>query len=160
MTFYDSSYLPHELPKGEPVSWRISAYGLVQNKSGQILVVVPTWRESYDLPGGGVDLGEKISEGIIREVYEESGYRVSLDSALPFHIEETNFFHDDERKFYHSINVFYKCKLESKVQDLSAINKVVENEIAKVEWKNLNDLTSDNTFINHFKALQAFREKI
>ncbi len=158
MIFYDLRNSPHQLPEGMTVNWRISAYGLIQNQNQEVLVVVPTWRDSYDLPGGGVDKGEKIHEAIIREVYEETGYRATLDSNLPFHIEETNFYNNDENQYYYSINMFYKCKLISNVQNSSVINTIVEDEISKVEWRKINELTEKNCFFTHYKAIQRFKQ--
>jgi 8-oxo-dGTP pyrophosphatase MutT (NUDIX family) len=125
----------------------------VTNKSNEILVVVPTWRSTYDLPGGGIEPTETIPEGIARECYEESGYRVKVDSATPFYVSETEFYHTDHKKFYHSVNMYYRCSLLSDEQNTAIINTVEEDEIDKVEWKKLADISLDNCHEMHYQAL-------
>jgi 8-oxo-dGTP pyrophosphatase MutT (NUDIX family) len=159
-TFFDSNNLPVELPEGQEVYRRISAYALVLNDKNQILLVLPTWRDSYDVPGGGIEAHETIPEGIIRECYEEAGYKVLLDSDVPMHVSETNFYHTEEKKFYRSTNMYYKGSLQSDVQDTHVINTVVPNEISKVEWVNLKDLASANIYDFHSGALEKFAQSL
>lgn len=52
------------------LTWRPSAYGIVI-KDGKLLVS-PQFN-GYDLPGGGVDLGETPEQAVIREIKEETG---------------------------------------------------------------------------------------
>ena len=60
---------------------RPSVYGLAMDTRGRILAC----RRSLDrlvLPGGGLDPGEREEDALVREVAEETGYRVS--SATTF----------------------------------------------------------------------------
>ncbi len=154
-TFFDHLNEPHELLAGAVVTWRISAYGVIINSNAEILVVIPTWRPTYDLPGGGIEPTEKISEGIIRECYEETGYKVKVDFNAPSYLSETDFYHDEDDKFYHSVNLYYRCSLVSEHQDTSVINTIVLNEIEKVEWKKLVDISADNTHPMHYDAIKS-----
>lgn len=67
---------------------RLAAYALIV-RDGSILLAlwdmrgrdasfVPRWT----LPGGGVELGEAIENGAVREVEEETGYQVQIDELL------------------------------------------------------------------------------
>jgi 8-oxo-dGTP diphosphatase len=62
---------------------RLGAYAVIA-RDGQVLLAlwneptVPTWT----LPGGGVELGESLEEGAVREVREETGYDVALGGLL------------------------------------------------------------------------------
>lgn len=67
---------------------RLAAYCVVV-REGQILLALWDMRDRqadftprWTLPGGGVDLGESITDGAIREVHEETGYHVRIDSLL------------------------------------------------------------------------------
>lgn len=53
---------------------RIAARGIII-KDKQILLMYTNRYNDYSLPGGGVDAGESIAEGLIRELEEETGAR-------------------------------------------------------------------------------------
>lgn len=40
---------------------------------------------SWTLPGGGLDPGEQPEETVVREVFEETGFRIALDGILGVH---------------------------------------------------------------------------
>lgn len=48
------------------------------DERGRILVVKERDRETWDLPGGGIDHGETIEESIRRELYEEIAFQGSF----------------------------------------------------------------------------------
>lgn len=63
---------------------RLAAYAVVLDDRDRILLAL--WNEParprWTLPGGGVDLAETAPEGAVREVREETGYDVVLDTLL------------------------------------------------------------------------------
>jgi 8-oxo-dGTP diphosphatase len=65
------------------VKQRVAAYAVVV-ESGRVLL--PHWveggRSGWTLPGGGIDPGEHPADAAVREVLEETGYRVELDDLL------------------------------------------------------------------------------
>lgn len=61
---------------------RCSAGGLILDSDGYVLVVKPSYREDWLLPGGVVELGETPAQAVIRETREETGLRVSVISLL------------------------------------------------------------------------------
>lgn len=65
---------------------RLAAYALIVNDADEILL---TWYNGEDrnypkwsMPGGGVEFDETIPDAVVREVYEETGYRVELGEFL------------------------------------------------------------------------------
>lgn len=69
---------------------RVAGYAVIV-RDGRILLTwyngegrggVPCW----SLPGGGVDFDESVEQAIVREAYEESGYRVELGRPLGTHV--------------------------------------------------------------------------
>ena len=67
---------------------RLAAYCVVI-RDGSILLALwdmraqdPDFVPRWTLPGGGVELGEGIEAGALREVAEETGYRVRIDGLL------------------------------------------------------------------------------
>src|SRR6266478_2668454 len=71
------------------LKWRPSAYGIVIKD--QKILLSPQFGDKYDLPGGGVDLKEKLEEAVVREVKEETGIDVKNPKYLGF---EESFFWD------------------------------------------------------------------
>lgn len=64
------SWQPPELP--------VSAGALMFNSAGQLLIVKPTYKKGWSLPGGAMEAdGETPWEACQREVYEEVGLRVT-----------------------------------------------------------------------------------
>ena len=63
---------------------RVAAYALITDDQGRMLL--PHWNEGahsgWTMPGGGIDPGEHPDDAAVREVLEETGYRVALDGLL------------------------------------------------------------------------------
>ena len=55
----------------------VSAGGYVFNQQGQILLV-KTQHRGWDCPGGQIENGENLEEGLLREIKEESGIEAKL----------------------------------------------------------------------------------
>jgi len=55
---------------------RISAGALIRNGAGELLIVKPTYREGWLLPGGIVEAGESPQRALVREVEEELNLRL------------------------------------------------------------------------------------
>lgn len=61
--------------------FKIGVSGVVRNRRGEILLV-RTAHAGWELPGGGVELGEDLHAALGREVLEESGCRLSAIGRL------------------------------------------------------------------------------
>ncbi len=62
---------------------RLAAYAvIVRTTHGTEEVLLALWNEAserrWTLPGGGIDLHERVEDGVVREVREETGYDVEL----------------------------------------------------------------------------------
>lgn len=81
----------------------IRAGGIVVH-DGKILLIrrIRNGEEFYVFPGGGVDPGETVQQGIIREILEETNQNVFVHS-IPYHLD----FIDDSDQYYGI------CKFES-----------------------------------------------
>jgi len=62
--------------KGIVYRERPSVYGIAYNAKGEILVARA--RGKLVLPGGGVDEGETAENALLREILEETGWRVDI----------------------------------------------------------------------------------
>lgn len=74
---------PEQTPRVDVFDTRLGAYAVIV-KDGEVLLArwtgggFPRWT----LPGGGVDFGESIEDGALREITEETGYTAVLDGLL------------------------------------------------------------------------------
>ena len=66
----------------EPNSVVPSANVIVVNDDGAILLIRRTDNGNMALPGGGMDLGESITEAAVREVKEETGLDVEITGLV------------------------------------------------------------------------------
>lgn len=65
-----------------PCTYRISVKAIIKDKEGRILL----GREKdapWELPGGGLEHGESLKEGLTRELAEETGYSIEWMSDQP-----------------------------------------------------------------------------
>lgn len=89
---------------GSPITWRISAYVVcIQNDS--VLLVRHKGEQYFDVPGGGIQIGEKISEGIVREALEEAGATVKIEKLLT--VNEDLFYHAKHKTFHQTLQMYY-----------------------------------------------------
>lgn len=59
----------------------VSAAGLVENNKGEILLVLSPDR-GWEYPGGIIEQGETIQQGLLREIYEETGVLAEIISFV------------------------------------------------------------------------------
>ncbi|MBC56380.1 MAG: NUDIX hydrolase [Confluentimicrobium sp.] len=73
------------------------------------LLLVNAWPEGQsDLwcaPGGGAERGQSLPDNLMREVYEETGLRISV--GAPCLVNE---FHDPASTF-HQVDVYFRCTI-------------------------------------------------
>lgn len=65
-----------------PARARVAAGALFHDGAGKILLVKPSYKPLWDLPGGYVEPGETPSQACIREVTEELGLRRPIGRPL------------------------------------------------------------------------------
>lgn len=77
---------------------RLGAYAWIERDG---LILLSLWEGNpehdipphWNLPGGGVEWGEQVSDAVVREVFEETGYTVSPGPIAELHqvyLEETD----------------------------------------------------------------------
>jgi ADP-ribose pyrophosphatase YjhB (NUDIX family) len=90
----------------DQMRFRPGVYGVIV-KDGKILLA-RLW-DSYDFPGGGVNIGEKITDALVREVKEETGFDVLPKELLACGDD----FHRGafDGNFVQSIQVYYSCEI-------------------------------------------------
>jgi 8-oxo-dGTP diphosphatase len=114
---------------------------VVFDSSGQVLLIKrgrPPGQGRWSLPGGLVELGETLKEGIEREVYEETGLIVNAETVVDVvdRIYRYSGQEDgkDPRVQYHYVVVDYWCRLiRGELKPSSDASDVAW--VAQDEWK-------------------------
>ena len=131
----------HEVPV-DKLRWRPSAYGIVVKDD--CLLVAPQFG-NYDLPGGGIELGETIEEGLLREIKEETG----IDAANPRLVSvHTSFFVlPDSKKgnYIEGLMFYYVCSFAGGELSDSGFDEDEKRNSAMPEWLPLTKLDAVNT---------------
>nr|WSW64564.1 NUDIX hydrolase [Streptomyces sp. NBC_00998] len=61
---------------------RVAADALIHNRAGHVLLVRPTYKPGWDLPGGMAEANEAPEAALIRELREELGLNAALRQLL------------------------------------------------------------------------------
>lgn len=100
----------------------IGAKCIVRTRDGKILLVKPSYRDYWHIPGGGVDAGEAPLDTAVRELEEETGLVVAKDRVALVDV-----FHrptDD-------LTIIYEC-LDAMDDDVAV--KIPDGEIEAYEF--------------------------
>lgn len=140
MQFTDSHGNIIPLPPSGHVSWRVSGYALIRDMQGRYLMV-QSGSGQWHFPGGGIEKTETIAEGLIREIQEETGYKLSIKRQELFTLHEQRFYHSREQNFYHSIQLFYMAQLATAESDENLMSP--RDRTRARAWLSLADLQPD-----------------
>jgi ADP-ribose pyrophosphatase YjhB (NUDIX family) len=105
-------------------SFMVGAMALIRDDQQRILVLEHTYRKQvpWGLPGGWLKHAESPEVGLAREVFEETGLRVSVDALLA-----ADFWGDTQ------LDLLYRCTVQSGVYTSS-------DETASHRWVHTNEL--------------------
>lgn len=122
---------------GKPRVTRISAYALIED-AGSLLLCrlsrsVRNYQGWWTLPGGGLEFGEHPEEGMVREVEEETGFRVRPTGLLGVH----SFTHDGEVDDFHGIQIIYAAEIVDGI-----LRHELEGTTDYCQWHGRNSLES------------------
>lgn len=124
-TLYGSTKL---VPR-EKLILRPAAYAIIVN-DGKVLLVKMRSTGKWCLPGGGIDAGERIEDALRREVREETGIEIRIETLVLF--KEDFFYYDPADKAIHGLLFFYFCKPET--CDLLRGDQIDDDEAERPSW--------------------------
>jgi ADP-ribose pyrophosphatase YjhB (NUDIX family) len=82
--------------------FRVAVAALIFDEQQRVLLFKHTYRKfDWGIPVGGLEFGEQPKEGVIREMYEESGLTIEVERLL---------FADSSRLFRH-VTLIYLCRI-------------------------------------------------
>jgi len=92
---------------------RIRCTGLIMNDDSVLLVEYDDNGIHYNLPGGGLEPGETIIEGVVREVFEETTAEVDVgELALVYEMAPHKQSGDYGINESHGLHMIFECKLK------------------------------------------------
>lgn len=121
----------------EKIAFRPTVYGIVLHE-GKILLCNTRSTGKYSLPGGGIDLGEKVEDALHREVYEECGISIDVDRLAG--VDENFCYYNPGDEAWQVIAIFYICT--PKTFELSTPDEH-ELEAEKPQWIPIKNLTAE-----------------
>ncbi|QPC82229.1 NUDIX hydrolase [Phototrophicus methaneseepsis] len=86
------------------LTWRPSAYGLIFNEAGYVLVLDNIYNGRLEFPGGGVEIWESLSDAVAREIWEETGFTAQVGEMI--HMQEA-FFVTPSGKQWHVLQHYF-----------------------------------------------------
>ena len=92
---------------------RASTAAFIINGKGELLVArraKEPAKDTLDLPGGFVDNEENAEQGMVREIFEETGLQINADS-VEYLFSTPNVYHYSGMDI-HTLDLFFLCRIE------------------------------------------------
>ena len=119
----------------------VGVFGIVKDKQNKVLLCLRTDKDFWNLPGGGMELGEKTQETLVREVYDETGLRTKAKNLVGVF----------EKTHKYEIVFVYECEILS--------GKLTLNDEAKdLRYFSPNALPT-NIFKSHKSRIEELTQK-
>ena len=124
--------------------FRPAVYGIIEHER-KLLVIRSRHGGKYYLPGGGVELGERLETALKRELREETGIEVEVQRRV--HVQEEFFYYDPLDEAMHSFLFYYLC--QPKTTELLGDEQVEDDDDAEQpRWIDVQQLCAYD-FQNH-----------
>lgn len=131
----------------ESMSFRPAVYALILHK-GQILLLRNRHTGKYVFPGGGLHIGERVEEALLREVREETGLVVTVGPLM--HVADFCFYYDPSDEAWHCLGLIYHCPCFQGELQTHAGSDAEEAE--PPHWVSISALTPED-FHPHFRPV-------
>ncbi|MFD8366018.1 NUDIX hydrolase [Streptomyces hygroscopicus] len=86
-----------------------SVTAVVQDEAGRLLLIHKTDNDLWALPGGGHDIGESVSETVVREVAEETGITVEVDSIIGLYTDPNHVMAYDDGEVRQQFSICFRA---------------------------------------------------
>ncbi|MFZ3594644.1 NUDIX domain-containing protein [Streptomyces sp. BH104] len=83
---------------------------VVQDGAGRLLLIHKTDNDLWALPGGGHDIGERIAETAVREVQEETGIDVEVDSIVGLYTDPEHVLAYDDGEVRQQFSICFRAR--------------------------------------------------
>ncbi len=119
----------------------IVVLGIIENEQGEVLLSLrndpkfPGAHLKWDLIGGKNEMGESLEETLIREVDEETGFKIKIEKMLPYSICKN---WELLELFQHTLLFCYVCRvvsgeLQNREDKIRELRWVTQEEALKLD---------------------------
>jgi ADP-ribose pyrophosphatase YjhB (NUDIX family) len=88
-----------------------AASAIVVDQAGRILLHRRTDNELWSIPGGGMEVGERIADTVVREVREETGLEVEPEAIVGIYSDPQHVVEYDDGEVRQQFSVCFACRL-------------------------------------------------
>ncbi|MES4889235.1 NUDIX domain-containing protein [Streptomyces sp. NPDC096012] len=87
-----------------------SVTAVVVNTSGELLMIHRTDNDLWAIPGGGHDVGESIADTVVREVEEETGIKVAVQSIVGLYTNPQHVMAYDDGEVRQQFSICFRAR--------------------------------------------------
>ncbi|MDP3985621.1 MAG: NUDIX domain-containing protein [bacterium] len=132
---------------------RVGGHGFLFNEEGKLLCLRFGKNNVFDLPGGGVEVGESVTDACRREFIEETGLEVEV--GKPVAVSE-RFFSTDDQPPYHVIRIHFLVKQVGG----NFFDKTSGHSPEGIpEWVSLSEINATNAIPPVLEAVRQYKEQ-
>lgn len=146
---------------------RIRCTGLIIDHNSVLLVEYDDNGIHYNLPGGGLEPGETIMEGVAREVLEETTAQVDVGPlALIYEFNPHKQSGDYNLNEQHSLHLIFECKIKNNSEP--RLPNFPDRHQSAVKWIPLEELDSIllipninqqiKNYVNHKRSIDLLED--
>jgi len=122
--------------------YRKATRAIVLNGDNILMLYTKRYND-YTLPGGGIDDGEDIVDGLIRELKEETGAK-NVTNIQPFgRYEEYRPWYKDDCDVIHMDSYCFTCDIDDELGDTELEDYEINNGMRPV-WLNIHEAIKHN----------------
>lgn len=128
---------------------KVATKAIIENDDGHILLVRSARGSSYwELPGGRINVGETIEQGLRREIREE----------LQAEIGDCVLFSSYQREIDGTPTFFIVCL--TRLQDPEQTMLLQESELAEAQWVDPRNISNFKMYDDYVPVLDAYLKKV
>lgn len=110
-----------------------SVVAIVQDTEGRVLMIHKTDNGKWALPGGGHEIGETITDTVVRETKEETGYDITVETLTGTYTNPGHVMAYDDGEVRQQFSLAFRCRLVGGEARTSSESKAVR-------WLTLEDI--------------------